>query len=261
MWKWVITDVGHDTSGDGVVDDWPLKRFFDAPEYPNSTTPTRWKSFFFPPSATLKDNTLWLAFGSGERNELRYAGITAPTDASELDNNRFYAMTDLDPLEKQSPTLSTLVESDLTDTSNDESCLQLTTRGYYFKAADGEKFVTNSALFSYYVFVSSFTPTTSTDPCVSGGNATLYVFKIWCGEGFFSPSGSPERSLDLGTGMPTDPRISISAGDVSDASGGTPCSGGHANKVFVITSDNKVQNECTPPTPGGGVGILYWRER
>lgn len=269
IWKWVISEVGHDTDGDATIDDWPFRKFFEAPKYPNAASPTRWKSFFFPPGATFKDQTLWIAIGSGERADLKYPGVPDNVDPTELENNRFYAITDPDPYDRQVPLLSLVTEADLTDVTDDDTCPPITNRGYYFRVGvgdfngdgvddEGEKFVTNVAVFAYYVFASTFTPTTSTDPCASGGTATLYVFRIYCGEPYFSTGTAPEkRRLNLGTGMPTDPRISISAGD---AGGNGPCSGGHANKVFIITSDNKVNNDCMPQTPGGGVGVFYWRE-
>ncbi|HVP30499.1 MAG TPA: PilC/PilY family type IV pilus protein [Myxococcota bacterium] len=279
MWKWTIHDVGVDSDSDGKIDTWPFRKFFDAPEFPAVGVATHFKSFFYPPNATFKNNTLWLGFGSGERADLRWAGIPdSPNDPTELENNRFYAMTDIDPLEQSVPAQTTLTESNLLDVSGSETCASITPplRGYFFKVGrtdangdgvddEGEKFVTATALFSGYVFASTFTPTqTGGDPCISGGTAQLYVFRIDCSEGFFTqPSGSgPKRTLSLGTGMPTDPRISISAGDSGGGGGGGgPCPCGGANKVFVITSDNKVQNECTPCPSGGGTRTQYWRPR
>lgn len=277
LWKWTIHDVGADTNGDGKIDNWKFRKFFDAPEYPSSAAPTHWKSFFFPPNATLVSGTLWLGLGSGERANLRWLGIPDSSDPTELENNRFYAMTDVDPLDQSATVPAALLESDLRDATGDESCVSNTPpkRGYFFKVGsgdfngdgvqdEGEKFVTNTALFAGYLFASTFIPTGAAgDPCVSGGTSVLYVFKIDCGKGYFDKDGDGvgTRRLDLGTGMPTDPRISISGGD---AGGGGPpsCDGGtHANKVFVITSDNKIQNECTPPMSGGGTRTHYWRQR
>jgi len=277
LWKWTIHEVGADANSDGKVDSWPFRKFFDAPEYPNAATPTHWKSFFFPPTATFVDGTLWLAFGSGERADLRWPGIPDATDTAQLENNRYYAMTDLDPYESQAPMPPVLTEANLTDVTTDESCTTISPprRGYFFKVGladlngdgqpdEGEKFVTTSALFASYVFASTFIPTGAAgDPCVSGGTAVLYVFKIDCAEGFFDDgSGNSARGLDLGTGMPTDPRISINGGDVGGGGPPPPCGdGSHANKVFVITSDNKIQNECAPEMPGGGTRTHYWRQR
>ena len=83
--------------------------------------------------------------------------------------------------------------------------------GFYVQGADGEKFVTNSDILNYNVVVASYTPIVSTDPCISGGEARLYAFKIYCAEGMFEDgSGNPVTNISLGDGMPTDPRISLS---------------------------------------------------
>jgi type IV pilus assembly protein PilY1 len=252
MWKWVIHEIGEDRVNDGSGSHsqprWPFKKFFEAPIYQqNPANPIYYKSFFFPPAATFKGRTLWLAFGTGERANLKFMG----SDTTADDNNRFYAMTDLDPLEKApvEPHVP-LGEPDLTDVSNDESCVSFAAgeRGYYFVGADGEKFVTNADVFFYYVFVGSYIPTENVDPCETGGIATLYVFKIHCGEGFFEDGSDPDRDLDVGSGMPTDPRITI----------GTD--GEQSNRVIINKQAGEILNIEAPPGFGSGVGMFYWRE-
>jgi Tfp pilus tip-associated adhesin PilY1 len=246
MWKWVIHEIGEDRVNDGTGltsqpdSQWPFKKFFQAPSYQGY-----FKSFFFPAAATFKSGKLWLAFGSGERTNLAFLG-----DENKVgDNNRFYAMMDLDPLEQEAAPYATLIESDLADVTNDESCVALSgERGYYFIGEEGEKFVTNVDIFFYYVFVGSYIPTENPDPCETGGIATLYVFKIHCGEGFFTEGADPDRDLDVGTGMPTDPRITI--GTEEDTS----------NRVIVNKQAGEILNIEAPPGFGAGVGMFYWRE-
>ena len=250
MWKWVIQPIGEDRVNDGSGStsqpSWPFKRFFAAPSYQqNPAAPVYHKSFFFPPAATFKGATLWLAFGSGERANLKFMG----DDATTGDNNRFYAVMDVDPLEKASPVFAALAESDLADVTDDESCVGLSgVRGYYFVGLEGEKFVTNVDIFFYYVFAGSYIPTENVDPCETGGVATLYVFKIYCGEGYFTDGSDPERDLDVGAGMPTDPRITI----------GTDCE--QSNRVIVNKQAGEILNIEAPPGFGAGVGMFYWRE-
>jgi len=251
MWKWVIKPVGDDRVNDGTAmatsqPRWPFKKFFEAPSYQqNPAAPTYYKSFFFPPAATFKSRRLWLAFGTGERANLKFMGSAATAN----DNNRFYAMMDLDPLEQEPVPYGVLSELELADVTNDESCFTLAgQRGYYFVGADGEKFVTNADIFFYYVFVGSYIPTEALDPCETGGIATLYVFKIYCGEGFFGDESNPDRDLDIGAGMPTDPRITI----------GTD--GEQSNRVIVNKQAGEILNIEAPPGFGAGVGMFYWRE-
>jgi type IV pilus assembly protein PilY1 len=250
MWKWVIDEIGEDRVNDGsgltTQPSWPFKRFFQAPSYQASPAdPIYYKSFFFPPAGTFKSGRLWLAFGSGERANLKQLGDASTAD----DNNRFYAMMDLDPLEEEAIPYATLTEPELTDVTNDESCVSLAgARGYYFVGAEGEKFVTNVDIFFYYVFVGSYIPTDAVDPCETGGVATLYVFKIHCGEGFFGDEADPDRDLDVGAGMPTDPRITIGTdGDTS-------------NRVIINKQAGEILNVEAPPGFGLGIGMFYWRE-
>jgi type IV pilus assembly protein PilY1 len=247
MWKWVIKAVGDDPiNGTGNVSQpaWPVGRFFSAPVHTQSGT-KYYKSFFHAPAATLKSGKLWLAFGSGERTKLEFAGFTGTSG----ENNRFYAMTDLDPHEENVPTGGRvpLTESSLLNTTANEACADIGAyRGYYFLGVDGEKFVTAPDIFFYYVFVASYIPTPSSNPCEAGGQAYLYAFKVYCGEGMFgSSSGNPERSLDIGDGLPTDPRITC----------------GPDESQVIVNIRDRIER---PPEPLPGLentaGQALWRE-
>ena len=198
VWKWVIKATGDDVVNGGTGSltqaNWPFMRFFQAPVCGvlQGCVLPHYRSFFFNPSATLRHGVLWLAFGSGERTDLDYPGI-----ANADENNRFYAVKDLDPLAKSSgapPQTLPLGESTLLDITGDSSCADVGTNdGFFFETVDGEKFVTATDIFFYYVFAATFTPQASADPCSTGGNATLYAFKVYCGEGLFD-DGAGTRS-------------------------------------------------------------------
>ncbi len=194
---------------------------------------------------------LWLAWGTGERTNLRFAD---PDTSSSDDNNRLYAVMDLDPYELASPVLATLTEADLDGSPSATDCNAPAgdAPGYYVIAEDSEKFVTNLEIFAYYVFAGAFTPTSTTDPCTSGGEAALYVLRMECGQGFFDAglTANPRR-LTLGAGMPTDPRLTISSDGASE----------DGNRVIVNKQQGDVSNIEAPEIPGGGAGVLYWRER
>jgi type IV pilus assembly protein PilY1 len=251
LWKWVIEGPGDDrvNDGSGVLSQpsWPFRKFFQAPTYQeNPAAPIYHKSFFFPPAATFKSGTLWLALGSGERTDLLFEGDTTLT----ADNNRFYSMTDLDPHDLIDPAPPVLTEGDLLNVSGAETCADVAAfRGYYFVADEAEKFVTDVDVFSYFVLVSSYVPVPSLDPCQIGGEAFLYAFRIHCGEGFFlDEAGDPKRSLSTGEGLPTDPRVSIDTGS------------GTANRVIVSKQGGDIINIEGPPGFGAGIGLFYWRE-
>jgi type IV pilus assembly protein PilY1 len=247
LFKWVITNRAEDRVNDGsgvrTQPSWTFKQVFQA-DVANFSGDDYYKNFMFPPAATYKNGQFWLAFGSGERRNLKYLG-----DASEDENNRFYVLHDPDPLEL-SGTIPLLDESDLTDiTGVEDGSASFTNYGYFFKVADGEKFVTNVEIFAGHVIAASFTPSPpGTDPCVTRGNGTLYVFDLANGEGYFSDGGgNPIRGLDIGAGLPTDPKVSVGVG-------------GKNNRVIIEKSGTDLESieESDISTTGG---VIYWRER
>ncbi|MGI9431147.1 MAG: pilus assembly protein, partial [Myxococcota bacterium] len=97
VFKWVIHPIGEDRVNDGsgslTQPSWTFRKFFTAPTYQAAPgDPVHYNSFFFPPAATLRNGVLWLALGSGQRQNLVAEGIVG--DAG--DNNRFYALNDAD---------------------------------------------------------------------------------------------------------------------------------------------------------------------
>ena len=248
VWKWVVKAVGEDRVNDGspvgtyTQPNWPLKKFFAAPVTSVSGV-DYYKSIYYPPAAAYQGNDLWYAFGTGERNNIRWEGIP-----SSDENNRMYVIRDLDPLEQQVPPIATLVEADLTDLSATATCASLTTPGYYFKLADGEKMVTNVEIFAGYVLGGSFTPSNTGDPCTSKGTGRIYVFDVACGGGYFTDNaGNPQRGEDMGEGMPTDPQVSVGVD-------------GKDNIVFIEKSGADLESIEAPDVPAGAKTLLYWRE-
>ncbi len=247
VWKWVIKPVGYDPVNDAtktLADNdavWPFRKFFRAPAYGNN--PYYYKSFFFPPAATLKNGTLWYAFGSGERNELLYMSDPSTT----ADNNRFYLVKDLDPLDAGTTLQPLITEADLLDVSNNSTCADISAyKGYFIVATEGEKWVTNVEILSGYVFVSSYVPVANADPCLIGGQAYLYAFRAYCGEPFYPSANAAAvdpRAIDIGAGFPTDPRLTIGPGGDADV---------------IIT---KQGGEIVTKKAGsiGTGGLYYWR--
>jgi len=249
IFKWVISPIGDDrvndssSSGDYSQPSWPFKVFFQAPIATASSSFSYYKSFFTPPQAVYVGRRLHLSFGSGERMNIGFDGLTG-----EDENNRFYNVTDLDPYEQGVAPYGTLTESDLTEILGPSSCENITGRGFFLKTADGEKFVTNAEIFQHYVFVGSFTPDTTADPCTSKGNGTLYAFRVDCGQALFSDSlGEPIISIDIGEGMPTDPQISVGVN-------------GKDNRIYVEKSGADLESIAAPPLNFDDGSLIYWRE-
>lgn len=256
VWKWVVS---HDPNFGNFLED-PINssgsvtqpnskfdRFFAAAPTASSPlgvtlgTTTYYKSIFFPPAATYRNGELWLTFATGERANLMRPGVTT-TDA---ENNRFYSLVDADPLARNLQT--TLSEQQLYDATDDATCASLSGfAGYYFRARDHEKFVTNVDIFAYQVIAASYTPAVgSVDPCSASGSATLYLFRVYCGEGFFDTDDADGRRLELGAGMPTDPRVTVSP---------------NGTRVIITQQDGEIENGEGPPIDPDKLGQLYWRE-
>jgi type IV pilus assembly protein PilY1 len=273
VWKWSIGGMAHDSVNSASRDldqnsTWEFSLFFQAPTYLDAGTGLRhWKSFFFGPSGTIKSGKLWLALGSGERTHLQFPGLGATT----AENNRLYAIIDSDPLNSVSVAAS-LQESDLLDLTTGTGCPDLSaTKGFYFVGADGEKFITETDIFFYIAFAASYTPTVSTSPCSANGLANLYAFRIYCGEGVFTDpgTGSAVTSVQIGDGMPTAPKITIS----TDPSGKHTVVVNNQNGDLIdpsrpkcttppcTTSCDKAANpSCPLPPDFPTTGQMYWRE-
>jgi type IV pilus assembly protein PilY1 len=274
IWKWVIEDIAHDSVNSSTRDydqnsNWDFSLFFKAPTYYNALTLQRWwKSFFYPPTAVLKNNKLWVAIGSGERANLGWTSSSATT----LDNNRFYSVLDNDPLNASS-IAAPLVETDLADITSLTGCPVISpSKGFFFVTAEGEKFVTPPETFNYFVLTASYIPTGAATPCTSGGDARIYGFKITCGEGLFTgPSAlasANDRSVDIGSGLPTSPQITIT----TDPNGQSSIVVNNQNGDLIDPSRPQCTTAPCPPAcnpatdpncvPGGGAkgGTLYWRE-
>ncbi len=249
VFKWVFSSLGDDrvndssASGDYSQPEWPFKLFFEAPVTLVSPSINYYKSFFTPPQAVYVGRRLHLSFGSGERMNIGFEGLP-----DEDENNRLYSITDLDPYEQRVSPYGTLDESDLAEILGPSSCENITGRGFFLKTADGEKFVTNAEIFQHYVFVGSFTPDSTGDPCTSKGNGKLYGLRIDCGQALFSDIlGEPSVSIDIGEGMPTDPQISVGVN-------------GKDNRIYVEKSGADLESIAAPPLNFNDGSLIYWRE-
>jgi type IV pilus assembly protein PilY1 len=255
LWRWVMTDPDPDN--------WLFQKVLvaDPFTYTHPVTGdgmTYWRNFFFPPTGLLRNGVLWLGLGTGERHNLKFEGIDVDGDGepdadNDGDNNRYYVFSDIDPLEVSGDTDLPLDESKLVDVT-DANCDTPIDRGYYVIAEHAEKFVTNSIVFLGTLFTGSFVPIDSTDPCVAGGEAYLWMFRFSCGEGDGSGATENEkRKSQLGTGLPTSPRISVGNSEEEEGE----C---EEMKVVVITSEGEVSSDCAGHRPNSGTYLREWRE-
>jgi type IV pilus assembly protein PilY1 len=261
MWKWDISAVAEDADADGVFDEWYSGVFFHAVEATLSSGAKHYRSFFAPPAATFYRGQLHLAFGSGEREELRYEGSD-----SEDDENRFYVVVDdsirgSDPLaEDRFTDASTsavmteedIADSDITDLSADPHPYPYD-HGFFYKAEEGEKFITDVAIFAGHVIAATYTPTSGEDLCTTaGGQAFLHAFDVGTGTGAFGDPAAPDPTNDrrfaVGGGLPSNPRVSIAPDPEDDT-------------IYIKTSTGQIITIDPPPRPEEPAAVIYWRQK
>jgi len=245
MWKWDISESGKVLASTNRVplSDWPAKRFFVAPMASNGHR----RNFFFPPSASLVEGDLVLAFGTGERTFLDYES----TDG--IDENQFYVVRDDTPKGAGAFSNMPFTISDLTEVTNELNDPDTSDQGFFFTGGEDEKFVADSIVFGGFVITASYTPdlgaaTTNGGLCEARGDATLYIFQISDGSGYFSDEATPssQRRLVVGSGLPTSPNITVVSGNMS--------------KVVLQTSDGRVITLDGPPSSSQPVDLVYWRQ-
>ena len=253
VWKWVIRSPGDDnpSANNLYQPNWSFRKFFSADPNPSLAVDARARSFFFAPSATISNGILHIGFGSGERNNLNCSSTLGGCTL----RNRFYVVRDRDVFDNG--TLATIdgrsaPTGDLTDvTALQATCPAVSAQGYFFEGVDGEKFVTNSEIFNSFFFVSTFRPDLS-DACDPTGDSLLYGFLARCGQGFFgppspaSPIAGSQRTLDIGMGVPTDARISISPSEFG-------------NRLIITKQDGELISVDGGRSAAEN-GTLYWRE-
>ncbi|MFQ5698114.1 MAG: pilus assembly protein [Myxococcota bacterium] len=244
LWKWDIKAVGSDTTGGPQIDNWSAGTIFVAPPQGLGGGVTHYKSIFFPPSATFASGKLLLVFATGERTDLRYPG-----DPSKDENNRFYSLRDANPTGISAFT-KVYGESDLTDITGLDKDPDLTDDGFYFVLSDSEKFITNTTIFAGFAITASYTPDLSGgNVCDSTGTSRLYIFDVASGLGFYFNAGvtvgDSARRVSIGSGAPTDPRITISH---------------QGNQLYIQTSNGRLVKTAPPPPSTAPVQTIYWRQ-
>jgi type IV pilus assembly protein PilY1 len=168
------------------VNDWYAHTLFD-------TADTR--KIFYAPSVTLERGHDLVFFGTGDRND---ACNPATDDRiyAVMDDHSDYTVDDLDLVDITDP-----AAAPPTFTSD---------KGYYLQLGPGEKVLAEGMVFNKVYYISSFDPNNS-DPCKPGGLSRLYAFEYKTGVAVidFDGDGQPERSTEIGGGIPSKPVMII----------------------------------------------------
>jgi Tfp pilus tip-associated adhesin PilY1 len=272
VWKWDLSAIGVASSGTVPTSVWPAGRLFEAPVVTVAGGRSHYHSIFQGAAAAMVDGAITLSVASGERTALTYVGQPNPADPNSLiglydDNNRFWVMKDAKPIgvgsipaipiREEGAALSG--EPRLTDVTNETSDPDRTDAGYFFRVADGEKFITNHIVFSGVVVTLSYVPEDPSAPvdpdagCTVAGTTNQWAWELDSAAGSFdSPDvgGATVRNLVLGNGAPTDPRLTLSK----------DLDGNLIVKITAQTSTGQMANPDAGNLNLDPVDMIYWRQ-
>jgi len=218
MWRFgKFTDGAGDPldfpDADEDISNWTGQIIFDS---------TIARKFFYPPSVTLEEEYDLVFMGTGDREDA----------CNVAGSDRVYCA-------KDTHAATTLTEANLVDVTSEAAALpdlDDTDQGWYIQLAAGEKALAEGIVFYKTLYITTFTP--NDDPCVPGGVAKLYALNYKTGEAVldFDGDDNPERSTEIGGGIPSKP-------------------------VMIITEDSEkllISTGSTNPEPGNptGAGIV-----
>ena len=192
------------------------------------------------------DNKIWVYWGTGDKLD--------PTNATA--SGTIFALKDEDRTATTPRTTGNMQDissaAGFTDTSK---------FGWYISLAAGEKVLADQTVFGGVLYATTFTPSSSTNPCYQGGTAKTYGLNYTTGAGALVIPGNttpPPRSIDVGTGIPSAPIISLKPGGPG---------GGTTPDLYVTTSGSGLIGAQTqraninPPGLANRTNMLFWKDR
>jgi hypothetical protein len=192
------------------------------------------------------DNKIWVYWGTGDKMD--------PTNATA--SEKIFALKDEDRTATTPRTTGNMQDissaAGFTDTSK---------FGWYISLAAGEKVLADQTVFGGVLYATTFTPSSSTNPCYQGGTAKTYGLNYTTGAGALVIPGNtapPPRSIDVGTGIPSAPIISLKPGGPG---------GGTTPDLYVTTSGSGLIGAQTqraninPPGLANRTNMLFWKDR
>jgi len=208
---------------DENINSWSAQMLFAAPTYTiESTTYTR--KFFYPPSVTLEKGYDLLFMGTGDRENACDTTTAADRIYCIKDAHGASTLSEADLVDVTDPDAAT---PDLSETNGDVDSNSSYDQGWYIRLVDssgetevaaGEKVLSQGIVFYKTYYVTAFAP--NDDPCVPGGNATLYALNYLTGAAVIrftdlDADGDLDltRSVHLGGGIPSKPVVVLTAED------------------------------------------------
>jgi type IV pilus assembly protein PilY1 len=260
---WRIGQFDQDAGGTALVfpqsdeniNSWNGHVLFRAPTfvYNSVTTP---RKFYYPPSVTLERGYDLVLIGSGDR-EMACANDTAADRIYSIkDTHAYVTLTESDLVDVTDPLTAT---PDL-DHPGDVDSNGAEDKGWYIRlvtaagAEIGEKSLAKGTVFYKVLYMTTFVP--STDPCLPGGEATVYAMNYKTGAAVLAFGGaSVVRSSMVGGGIPSNPvPVITSKGEKLLVSVGStiPVAGSESVEAGILGID--------PLAPDLNFYYMWWRE-
>ena len=260
---WRIGQFDQDAGGTALVfpqsdeniNSWNGHVLFRAPTfvYDSVTTP---RKFYYPPSVTLERGYDLVLIGTGDR-EMACANDTAADRIYSIkDTHAYVTLTESDLVDVTDPLTAT---PDL-DHPGDVDSNGAEDKGWYIRlvtaagAEIGEKSLAKGTVFYKVLYMTTFVP--STDPCLPGGEATVYAINYKTGAAVLSFGGaSVVRSSMVGGGIPSNPvPVITSKGEKLLVSVGStiPVAGSESVEAGILGID--------PLAPDLNFYYMWWRE-
>jgi len=205
---------------------------------------TKSHPIYYQPAVALdKKGIPWVFWGTGDRED--------PT--SKTSQERFIAVKDDDDDSSGYPYKENNLTNVTTTNTFDPDPLDKGTdnKGWYIAMEQGEKVLSRPAVFSGLVYFTTFTPGETKDCKVAGG-PRLYMVEFRSGGGAtqfsnaaYLANTTSARYVQIGSGVPSSPVISVASKGNASVSAGTT-GGGVYSRVIYSQGTNKQ--------------ILYWRE-
>ncbi|MEI6608232.1 MAG: PilC/PilY family type IV pilus protein [Deltaproteobacteria bacterium] len=190
-------------------------------------------------AGVAKDNSsnLWVYWGTGDKTDPTASNAQERFFGVKDNLTSSYGFNDLD---------------NITSTSQVFNPASTTDVGYALNlAGSGQKILADPTIFGGVVYFTSYNPPSGSDPCEQGGIASLHALIATTGAGALTDGA---RSMEIGSGIPTSPIISLPPGSSGSPDLYVTTSGGGG------TAASTQRIDMTPAGVANRTNMLYWKD-